>query len=107
MPSGEAHSRIRPIRCVGFLLILIGLLTGTPARAEPPQSVLRVATRIVPPLVVKDHGHLSGFSIDLWNALANELGVKSEYVETGDVTSLLDLVKQQRRPRHRRDFDHV
>jgi polar amino acid transport system substrate-binding protein len=60
--------------------------------AETTPTTLRVATRTVPPLVQKDNGRLTGFSIDLWNAVADRLGAKTEFVEMPDVSSLLDSV---------------
>lgn len=60
--------------------------------AETTPAMLRVATRTVPPLVQKDNGRLTGFSIDLWNALADRLGAKTELVEMPDVNSLLSSV---------------
>lgn len=64
----------------------------TSASAEDAAPALRVATRLVPPLVQRDGDHLTGFSIDLWNALAGRLGAKTDFIEMPDVASLLDAV---------------
>lgn len=67
-------------------------LAATPLSAEEPARVLHVATRLVPPLVVRDGDALTGFSIDLWNSIAAKLGVRTDYVVEPDVPSLLDKV---------------
>ena len=74
---------------VAFAAIVVQILSADAAEGPP---VFHVATRTVPPLVQKDNGRLTGFSIDLWNALANRLGGTTEFVEMPDVNSLLDAV---------------
>jgi polar amino acid transport system substrate-binding protein len=54
---------------------------------------LRVATRVVPPLVVEQNGALSGFSIDLWNSIADRLKAKTSYRIAEDVGALLEVVR--------------
>lgn len=79
-----------------FLLTLAaGLLLAAPvAQAQlPGPETLRVATRVVPPLVVEDKGELSGFSIDLWKAIAEKLNVTSQFKVSPDVPALLAEVK--------------
>lgn len=79
--------------------LLCGLaiaLTTVPVSAAEAQPELRVATRLIPPLVVKDGDALSGFSIDLWNALANKLQIKTTYQLTTDVEALLESVRSRR-----------
>lgn len=61
--------------------------------AETPIT-LHVATRTVAPLVQKDNGRLTGFSIDLWNAVADRLGVRSDFAEMPDIDSLLASVHE-------------
>jgi polar amino acid transport system substrate-binding protein len=68
-------------------------ITLSSAGAEDAVQTLRVATRIVPPLVQRDGDHLTGFSIDLWNALAERLGTKTNFIELPDVANLLDAVR--------------
>ena len=63
------------------------------AQAQP-QSV-RVATRLVKPFVFEDKGQLTGFSVDLWQEIANQLNVKSEFVVKPSVRDLLASVNGQ------------
>ena len=71
------------------LTLLIGL-TCSAAQAETAK--LRVATRIVPPMVVEKNGTLSGFSIELWNNIGKRLNRETEYLVLPDVGELLDAV---------------
>lgn len=59
-------------------------------------GTLRVATRVVPPLVIQENGDLSGFSIELWRALAAKLNLKTEFQVHPDVKSLLANVHNKR-----------
>lgn len=61
--------------------------TRSEAAAQRP---LKVAVRVVPPFVAADNGALTGFSIDLWNAIARELGRPSEFVVKGPLPELLE-----------------
>lgn len=65
-----------------------------PAAAAPETGeTLRVATRVLPPMVMQDKGELGGFSIELWREIARRLGVKSVLKVEPDVRSLLSSVK--------------
>jgi polar amino acid transport system substrate-binding protein len=66
------------------------------ASSKATLPTLRIATRVVPPFVIDEAGRLEGFSIDLWNAIAQELGVKSRYVTTSNVKDLLAAIKAGR-----------
>jgi ABC-type amino acid transport substrate-binding protein len=48
-------------------MVTSGVTTAAPAQREMQE--LRVVTRMVPPLVITQHGELTGFSIELWNKL--------------------------------------
>lgn len=76
--------------CICALLLFVAAPLGL--AEETPRSV-RVATRVVPPMVVDDQGHLTGFSIELWNALAENLKLATEYKVAADVGALLDEVR--------------
>lgn len=54
---------------------------------------LRVATRVLPPMVVQDKGELGGFSIELWREIAARLKVQSMISVAPDVRSLLAMIK--------------
>ncbi len=70
---------------------------ATTASAEPKAQAeprdINVATRILPPLVVEQKQALSGFSIELWNAIAARLKLKTSYQPAPDVRALLEEVR--------------
>ncbi|HLO84729.1 MAG TPA: transporter substrate-binding domain-containing protein [Nostocaceae cyanobacterium] len=82
-----------------LLIPLIGLMVFflliSPGVAQKPASTkpLIVATREIPPFVFANKSGLSGFSIDLWRSIAQEMGVKSEFVEYKSVSDLLGAVQ--------------
>ena len=79
----------------GLLLSVFFSLTllaapGSAQTPAPDAAALKIGTRILPPFVQRDEaGHLGGFSIDLWNAIAARIGVTSDYVVAGNVADLL------------------
>lgn len=86
-----------------FLVVLL-LLIGGPARAqeddEPaggpspfPNRPLKTATRILPPFVVGEDPNLTGFSAELWLAIVQRLGLRSEWVARPTVVDLLEAVR--------------
>src|SRR5258708_17831986 len=60
--------------------------------AQGTASKLRVATRVVPPMVIEDKGALRGFSIEPWNGVSAGLNRETEYLVMPDVAELLDAV---------------
>jgi polar amino acid transport system substrate-binding protein len=79
-------------------LCIFGLLLSAAApmalAQEPPRTV-RVATRVIPPMVIDDRGRLTGFSIDLWNSIAERLKLATEYKIAPDVGALLEAVRSR------------
>jgi len=76
-------------------LSLLLVLTSSAAAQTAPQE-LRVATRVLPPLVVDQDGTLTGFSIDLWTKIAERLQLKMKYQVAPDVRALLEEVRAGR-----------
>jgi polar amino acid transport system substrate-binding protein len=75
-------------------VVLVTLLAmGASAMAQTNTSELRVVTRVLPPVVVDQNGTLTGFSIDLWNKIAEHLKLKVRYQVAPDVRALLDEVR--------------
>jgi polar amino acid transport system substrate-binding protein len=85
-------------RAIGELAVVLALV-GTPlsmawGQGRPDQQKLRVVTRVLPPLVVEQPaGKLSGFSIELWEAIAERQKLQVSYQAAPDVRSLLDQVR--------------
>lgn len=81
---------IRPLFAAFLTIALL-----SPAAAQTQNESLRVATRVLPPFVMMQQGQLTGFSIDLWNGIAERLKIKTEYLPPSpDVQSLLATVQQ-------------
>ncbi|HEX2172059.1 MAG TPA: transporter substrate-binding domain-containing protein [Dehalococcoidia bacterium] len=58
-----------------------------------------MGTRIAPPFVMKtDEGELTGFSIDLWRAIAAELKLRSRFEVHDTLPGLLDAVRTGKNP---------
>jgi polar amino acid transport system substrate-binding protein len=75
------------------ILLTVGDLPPAFAAAAASSQRMRVATRQIPPFVYQDNNHLSGFSIDLWQAIADELKAGSSFIEYATVPELLSSVK--------------
>src|SRR5690348_10545221 len=72
----------------GVVLLTVSLASAAVAQNAAP--ALRVATFVLPPYVMAEGDHLTGFSIDLWNAVAARLKVDTDYQRVADVAALLD-----------------
>ena len=84
--------------------VLSGVLVHCASAQESPApgdlafagKTLTVATRTLPPFVIKRNGALTGFSVDLWNALARQTGAQAEFVEFATLPELLSSIKDQK-----------
>lgn len=57
------------------------------------QKTVQVATRLIPPFVFEEKGKLTGFSVELWEAIAANLEWKSTFDTESGVQELLQSVK--------------
>ncbi len=60
------------------------------------QKVLRVATRIIPPFVMEKEGNLTGFSIELWQKIATQMGVESKIRTYQTLPEMLSAVRENK-----------
>jgi polar amino acid transport system substrate-binding protein len=82
----------------GTILSLL-LVASAPVQSQPSlqsQPPLRVATRIIPPFVIQDNEKLTGFSINLWQSITQELGISSKLSVYPTITDILSAVKSDR-----------
>jgi polar amino acid transport system substrate-binding protein len=100
MPRDGAIKRkkltIGTITLVWFVTLgfLIPLSAQAPTqRGELPE--VRVAVNILPPMVMEQNGALTGFSIDLWNAIATRLKVKTSYQMMPDGRAVEDALRSK------------
>ncbi|MFN8499034.1 MAG: transporter substrate-binding domain-containing protein [Anaerolineae bacterium] len=85
------------LAALALALALLGFVGAARVRAEqpaqqPPQK-LRVATKPLPPFVMKDGDKWAGFSIELWDKLAQEINEPYEWVEVATVTDQINAVR--------------
>jgi len=75
------------------LTLALSLFTGIGLAQQPKADKLIVGTKVAPPFVMEaPDGTLEGISIDLWQIVADELGVDYEF-RRYDLQGLLDAVK--------------
>jgi len=75
------------------------LFVAVPLRAQTPRASpasIRVATREIAPFVVRQNGQLSGFSVELWEAISKQIGVQTQWDVKPDVRALLNEVQNGR-----------
>ncbi len=94
--SKRPYDRPRKLVAIGLVLVAAGTSLGVnSAGAEDAAQgkALRVAVKPIAPFVLKQSKDLTGFSIDLWNALAQSLKVNTAWVEVTTVGDQLQAVK--------------
>jgi polar amino acid transport system substrate-binding protein len=72
--------------------------TASPTAVPAPDDTveLRVAALIVPPFVMEQNGSLTGFNIELWNAIAARLKLRTSYEILPDPITLEQAMRSQR-----------
>ncbi|HUA35224.1 MAG TPA: transporter substrate-binding domain-containing protein [Candidatus Binataceae bacterium] len=69
---------------------------GSPAASPQSETAeIRVAAIIAPPIVMEQNGHLTGFAVDLWNAVAARLKLKTSYQIMPDITSMEEALRSK------------
>jgi polar amino acid transport system substrate-binding protein len=83
----------RHVLAAFFFLACAFVAAGAAPRAQGQTAPLRVATMPLEPFVIADGDRLTGFSVDLWGAIAEQLGVQYQWVQVGSVEELLAAVR--------------
>jgi polar amino acid transport system substrate-binding protein len=76
-----------------FTVVLFVLCFAAQTFSQSQSGKLRVATRLVRPFVYGQQGQLTGFSIELWQEIARQLNLQSEFVVKPTIKELLNAVK--------------
>jgi ABC-type amino acid transport substrate-binding protein len=78
------------------LLVLAAWIGAAPAQGDEAaqHTTLRVAVKPIAPFVFKEGTEFTGFSIDLWRALAQRLKVDTRWVEVKTVGEQLQAVQR-------------
>jgi len=93
----ERPSRWVSVGPATLFVVLTGLFATVawPLRADGlavSEQTIRVAVKPIEPFVITRDGNLTGFSIDLWEDVARELGAETEYVVVSTVPEILEAV---------------
>jgi polar amino acid transport system substrate-binding protein len=75
-----------------ILLAMAGLPHGMHAASPPEDNQLQVVTKPLEPFVLQREGKLTGFSVELWEALARDRGWNYEWIIVDTVTQQMDMV---------------
>ncbi|MFM8320478.1 MAG: transporter substrate-binding domain-containing protein [Chloroflexota bacterium] len=90
-----------PLAAAWFLLALFAARATAPAalaapapQTSPDPLKIRVGIKRLEPFVFVDEDqHPTGFSVDLWNAIAADMGAQYEWVPAGSVSQLIADVR--------------
>lgn len=85
-----------PQLCFATLALIFTLACSAGAQTQANPSELRVAVMLVPPFVMQENGALTGFNIDLWNAIATRLTLKTDYQVMPNAGSVLEAMRSKR-----------
>jgi polar amino acid transport system substrate-binding protein len=89
-------SSVSSLPCRGALILLLTLMAASPTAAQSGNTPeLKVGIMVVPPFVMGQNGLYSGFAIDLWNAVATQMKVKTDYRLMSDATSLVEALRSK------------
>ncbi len=71
--------------------------TASSSAVSAPGDVpeLRVVVTGGPPIVIEQNGSLTGFGIDLWNAIATQLKIKTTYQLVPDASGVLEAMRSK------------
>lgn len=78
------------------LALLALLVLSTPAAAAEPPPPFRAVAGVFPPFVMEERGKLTGFGIDLWDAVSARLGAQTTYEVVPDTASAFEAVRTRR-----------
>ena len=72
---------------------MVLLALASPALAADKTAEIRAVAAIIPPSVMEERGRLTGFSVDLWNAVAAKLNMQTSYQIAPDAAAIFDAVR--------------
>jgi polar amino acid transport system substrate-binding protein len=78
------------------LALLFMVSSSAAAQNQSNPTDLDVAVTVIPPFVMQQNGSLTGFSIDLWNAIAAHMNMKTNYKSMPDAASILEAMRSKR-----------
>ncbi len=85
--------RIKPTRIVFHFIVLCALFLSLANEVKANEKILAVAVEITAPCVMHHEGTYTGFDIELWEEIAQELGLVFTYNET-DLKGIFENVAE-------------
>ncbi|MFK5968535.1 MAG: transporter substrate-binding domain-containing protein [Candidatus Marithrix sp.] len=79
-----------------ILLFITNIANAEAVETESPQTIKIVIKTLVPFVIPKGNNEFDGFSIDLWEQIANKLNINYEIKQVDTVTKLLYEVKNNK-----------
>ncbi|MEE9313656.1 MAG: transporter substrate-binding domain-containing protein [Rhizobiaceae bacterium] len=86
----------RFIRLVGVMLFVFGATANAQSQSETGARTLQVLTKKIEPFVSHENGKFSGFSIELWQLIAEKLELKFQFKLEPTLSDLLTNMKEGR-----------
>ena len=90
----HAGSTLKALRAAALAAVVLISALALPAAAQSTPE-MRVAVAVIPPFVMQQPNGLSGFAIDLWNAVAARLNWKTHYEVMPDASAILDAMRKR------------
>ncbi|RJE85853.1 transporter substrate-binding domain-containing protein [Paracoccus onubensis] len=90
MPNRAAVSVFFAVLLVAAGILSADAQTDETIETTPTPAPLAVGVYVHPPFVMNEDGHYQGMAIDLWEWLADQRDVESEYIEFDNVGELVD-----------------
>jgi polar amino acid transport system substrate-binding protein len=77
------------------LRIIIAVLVSSPLQAQDTgqSGTITVATRVLPPFIIKDGDSYTGFSAALWEYIAQDAGLAYSWKETANIKAIIAEVE--------------
>jgi polar amino acid transport system substrate-binding protein len=83
---------------LAIMVVFLGIIPAQAQQSAAPvagEVPLKVSTRLIAPFAIKQDAKYTGFSMDLWQALAKEMGRNFNIIEKGSLKDLLDSVQSK------------
>ena len=91
--------RVLMAAVIGVALVAPAYAQTSPSSTAPAQgetTEIRAAVLVAPPFIMEQNGSLTGFTIELWNAIAAQLKLKTNYQMVPDLASLEEAMRSQK-----------
>ena len=95
-PNRLANELRRGLVIVSAALISWLTISASPVLAQVAPTTLRVETFVVPPFVIAKDGALTGFSIELWQSIAERLKAKTIYQIAPEVGAAFEALRSNK-----------